>query len=779
MNTFDSFYRFFALADDSVARPHNLNLPATAYPNLPAIVGDTLRWLVPKSDCGSVPVQHLSIGIRPKGATDAGTLCGRIRQQAGATYTEIRLRVNSAPVAGLYQQFALMVGSQNLMGTFRGQQTNLDAFTDALQEHFAGYPFAFVECDRMGYELRIRLYPNGRVSLHGETIRVGIGTVRERNQNSPSLIAIPKLGLSLPSEERYSISISPDIQAGNVFVLDGVSYTATGQENPADILDELGASSGQLIRAGGLYVTAYAQPGTQIVANTNRPSLQLIYDTTTGGTDKYTAVVSVNVQPGNVYQVAGSGTTTKTVMATISDNKASIEAQFNTVSGRFILPAGTVPVAAALAGSQTLPNTNSPTLTLTKTSSRPSRIADLYTIYIGSSVLEGNGYELRIGDQTVSATATDGDDALRIAKALGYDSNPFTVEVPPATNVTAIARRGPAYHEPGNVSAITLLSARTAARLPYVAEVVIPTLPTGDYQFVLRRGPTVVGISNYVHLKPNAKDTALVRFGAEKPASVFGSVYSEDGLMQQIRLPIYVDKPKLRQNETLYQTLENVTVRGRTFASPVSMLTTTVQDEAFHRNLFTALKHPVLYVDGKAYRCEGEYSQTDPIGRRRRRQATADLVSLSTLDYRPSLAGDLSTESGTYAVIDSVACMDVLWIAAKRLNFVQTISEGMTLPAADYDILIRAGAESQRVTIGQDGEQVASFLLIPNKLNRLGIVRFGPGRISLAATLVSAVATATTRSGYHEQNAVVSTTTPHTTARTGDFNPDFNTDFQQ
>ncbi|MCX6217611.1 hypothetical protein [Spirosoma sp.] len=777
MNSFDNFFRFFTLADNAAARPLNQNLPATAYPNLPVVPGDKLRWLVPKADCGGVNPNYLTIGIRPKGATDAGTLCGRLRKQAGATYTEIRLRVDSPPTPDTYRQFALMAGDKNVLSTFRGQQTDLDEYLNALQEHFRCYPYALVDCDRTGSELRIRLYPNERVSLHGETIRVGLGTVEEKNTNSPSLMSGRRAAIAMAALDTYNLSVSPDIQEGNIFVFDTVSYTASGTESPDDILSALGVPTGSFSRTGGINVSAYTQPGTIAVTNTNRPTLQLLYVTTSGGNDLYTAVVSSDVLPGNVYQISAPGLTTRTVTATASDTKATIEAQFNTSAGRTALPAGTVYAAIAVVGSQTISNSNNPVLTLTKTSSLAARTSDLYTIYVGSSVVEGNRFELINNGVVTAVTATETDTPDTIAQALGYSSNPFTLEVTPGTVVTALARRGPRYHEPANLANITLLSAQTAARLPYVAEVSIPALSPGDYQFVLRQGIQPVGVSNYVHVKPDTKDTALMRFGPLKPSVVFGSAYSEDGLMQQIRLPIYIDKPRRKESETLYTTLDSKTTRGRTMATRRTTLTTTLQDTAFQDNLYRALKHPCLYIDGVAYRCEGEVSQTEPTGRRRRTQATADLMLLDMLDYRPSLAADLSYESGLYAIIYSVLGMDGLWIAAKRLRFVEPIAEGVALPAADYDLLIRTGGVSQRLTISQDDERVATFSLIAGRLNKVGPVRLSPGRISLKAEELTVSALTTTIDAYNPQQAETDSTTAYSTNRPGDFSPDFSTDF--
>lgn len=782
MNRFDSFLRFFALTDDNNTRPQNLNLPAEPYPILPVVPADALRWLVPLADCGGRLAHRLSIGIRAKGNSGPGVLCGRIRQQAGATYSEIRLRVDALPIG--YRQFALMAGSKNVMGTFRGQALSQTDYVEAIAEHYRAFPYAATDVDVTGRDIRVRVYNNDLFSLHGETLRVDVGNVREPNSNSPSLIALKSAGLGLPAENWLTLSVSADIQPGNVFGLDGIAYKATGGESPNDILIALGAPTGKLSKTGGASVVAYAQPGTQVVDNANRPGLQLLFDSNSGGNDRYLAVVGVDVQPGNVYQVAASGVATKTVTAVLGDTKASIEAQFNnSPSGKFLLPTGAGPIVTAIKGTQTLPNTNNPVLGVEKTKALPARTVDRYTVYVGSSVVRGNSYGIVAGGVETSATASEYDTPLSIAAKLGYTQNPFTVDVVVGAPVVALARRGPRYHAPADVAPVTLLSVRTGpVGLPYVAEVVVPNLTVGTYQLVLREGVNVVGVSNYLHLKADGRDTSMVRFGAGGNGSVFGLNYAEDGLLQRFRLPVHLDSGRLRQSESLYRTLDNKTVRGRTSARFAHGLTTRGEGDAFHRNLYTALKSPVLLIDDKPYTCEGEYTETPMQGRSRRRQGTAELMALEEMDYRNAGGNmDNATESasGNYAAITELNGVDGLWLAAKRLNFTTSLDIGTLLPAADYELLLRCGADALQLTIGINGSRVATFLLSANTLNRMGPVRLAPGTISLNAHVTTAIVTQTGVSDYRPQDAEVVSDAPQTITRPGDFNEDFSSDYSQ
>lgn len=776
MNPFDSFFRFFTVADDNAVRPVNTALPQGQYPTLPAVPGDALRFFVPRSDSGGLPAQQLTIGIRKATDNTPGTLCGILRKQAGEQYTEIRLRVNEA-VSDTYKQFAIMVDGRNVMGTFRGQQSDIDQYIQAIIQHYVKFPFALVEADRMGQDIRLRVYPNDRFSVNGEKLTIGLGTVKERNENSPSLLAQKIANLNLPAIDRYSLAVSSDIQKGNVYTLGNVSYTASGTEKPADILRALGEPTGLFTRDGGSVVIAYVQPGKATINNTNSPTLQLLFDATAGGNDRYLVTVSADVQIGNVYQVSASGSATRTVTAVAGDTKASIEAQFNTVSGKFVLPSGSAAIISTLPGSQVIDNTNNPSITLKQIESLPARTVDRYTVYVGTSMATGNEYELTKGGDINDVVATADDTPLSIAGQFGYSSNPFTVDVVPGTNFLAIGRKGALYNSDDNTAAVTLLSVRTFSRLPYVADIKIPTLTPERYQFVLRSGTTVVGLSNYVQVKSGTHNTSLIRFGSEKPGSVFGTVYAEDGLMQQIRLPLYVDSANHTQEESLYTDLENKTYRGRTSMFAQYPCVTTMQPEAFHRNLIMALKHPVLYVDEKMVRCEGQYSETTPKGRRRIRQGSANLKAVTGYDYRPTYDPLTDLLSGLYCTINSMKRLDGLFVQVKRLNFVSLISEGVSLPAAEYDILIRAGADPLRLTISHEGTRVATFLLTPNRLHHLSHLRFEPGLIDLLGEVVTDTVQTTSPELYDPQQAEPVTSTGELLSRGADFGPDFSTAF--
>jgi len=779
MNPFENLLRFFPVFDNGVDRPRNLDAPDSRHATLPVVAGDSLRFLMPIADCRNLDPARLAIGLRLRSATtDTGTLCGRVRKQAAESYTEIRLRVTQAPTAGTYKQFSLMLGDKPVLGTFRGQQTDLDDYLNALVTHYQNYPYATVHCDRRGNDLRLRVFPNDRFRLNGETLTVGLGTVRDQNDNSPSLTAQKTGTVAVAAQDCYTVEVGSDIAPGNVFTLGSQTYTARGSEKPADILTALGVSGDKVIVPTGQNLTATAVASSETITNTNRPTISLLYDSNSGGNDLYIVSIGADFTIGNVYQISASGMTTRSKTVTGTDTKASIEAFLNNTGGKLAVPAGSVPTGTVATGTQPKINTNSPSIRFSDKVDLPAHSEDQYRVFVGGSIAAGNGYSLTIGSETTTVTAVSGDTPASIAARLGYTAHPFSLSVDAGTSVIALARKGPKWAA-ANIASINLLSVQTLKNLNRVAEVVIPSLAVGEYQLTLydTQGPTVIGLSNPLTLQTGKHETALVRFGGMGP--VMGFDYYEDGLMQQLRLPVYVDAGQLRQEENIYRTLDNQPVRSSARAYTARRLTTRLAGEGFHRAMYIALKHPFLYVDGSPYRQEGDYTPTPPQGKQRKSQATASLVAIRGWDYQLDRRGSDSSQSATYALITTLTGLDGLWMAAKRLSFVQPIAEGSSLPAADYSLLIRCGPDKLRLTIAVNGYRAYTALLTPGRLNRIDGVRLSPGRISLLAEVVSPTVISWTADTYNPQLADVVATTVATQVRPGDFNADFNSDFSK
>lgn len=782
MNQYSHFLRF-GLTNDVAT---NLTPPVGIHPLLPVVAGDVLRWLVPASDLPAIPPERLQIGMRTRKTTGAGVMVGQIRRQSAEFYTEITLLVSATPTADTFRQFSIMLGDMPILGTFRGQQTDPDDYLDALADHYQGYRNALVLADRRGRELRLRVYPNPQFSLNGEKLTIGLGLVTARNTNTPTL-TLQKKEVGLPAQDIYTLAAGADIANGNIFSLNGVSYTAGGNEKPADILRALGVASGTLTVGAGASVQILAQAGRQVVTNTNRPALTLLYDSTLNGSDFYKASVSPDVVSGNVYSLSATGAATRSYTAGPNDTKTTIEQYFNNTGGKAAFPAGSAVQINVYAGVLSVANTNAPTLGFSAKQSLPVRSVLRYTAYIGSSIRAGNEYVLTVNGVTRTYRAVAGDTAMNVAAGLGKTSNPFVLETLPNITVQAFARKGPAYDD-SNLASVTLTGSRTVKNVDRIAEVIIPALPPGEYQFTLsdNRAPNLPGFlpvlaaSNPLFLLTSAHDTVWLRYGVQEAGRVFGYGYLEDGLMQQLRVWAYVDAARLSQEESLSRTLDDQTVRGRTRAYNVRKFTTTLQPEAFHAALYQALKHPVLIVNGTPFRCEGNYQQSEPQGRRRWMQGQAELTEPEGLDYVPGDAGRLNSASGSYALIGTVTGLDGLWLSVKQLSFVQPIEPGVMLPAAEYDLFIRTGNEEIILSVGIDGKRIETFHLLANVLNRLGPIRLSPGVITLTGVVATGVSvTATAPDAYNPQDAEVNDQTIETSKRSGDFSEDFNADFNK
>lgn len=111
MNNFVHFLRFFLLADDQKRWPTNHQLPDQRHAPLPVVAGDALRFLVPQHDVGGLAAESLDLRLIQNGVLSEPV--GLLRQQDGALYSEIRLRINAAPGDGDYKQFALVVDRIN------------------------------------------------------------------------------------------------------------------------------------------------------------------------------------------------------------------------------------------------------------------------------------------------------------------------------------------------------------------------------------------------------------------------------------------------------------------------------------------------------------------------------------------------------------------------------------------------------------------------------------------------------------------------------------------
>jgi hypothetical protein len=641
-----------------------------------------------------------------------------------------------------------------MLGTFREQQSDLASYTQAIREYYENYPYTPIAVDQRDNELTLRVFQSDRFSLGNALVRVGLGLVTQTNENSPSLTARLKETVTLPAVTWFRVTVSEDIEAGNTYKLNGITYVANGNETPADILAALGITKGVLDVASGSPLLTDVQLGNYTLSNRNQPTLELSYLTSDGGQDYYRAVVGLDVQPGNTYQITTDGLTTRSYIATDTDTAASVQAVFNTLSGnRFGVPLGRTPGATAVSGVRVLTNTNNPALLLRNREEIPARQVKKYAVYVGSSIRRGNRFVL--GSQTVIAGVSD--DILSIAGKFGYSSQPFIVTVEASQTLTAYAEAGPRYHEDEHTAAVQVISSPQLHRdLPVVAEVVIPkNLLLGDYRLVLETsdGLSEISRSNPIRVQRDGYETTLMRFGGR--GHWYGMDYAEPGLVQQVRVPMALSAGKARQEETLGRTLDDRTVRGVTRWETTRRLTTSAQPEPFHLALLAALKHPRLWLDGREYRCEGEYSMDEPIGRKQIMNATATVVDVtSQRANRPmsNATGQSLTSDATlgFVLVHTIDLPDGLTVYLQDGTTVRPIRAGQLIPPGVYRLRISCGQEPLAIAAYVDSKLFLQSVLATGQLNRIDNVIMLPAGSELKL-LAQSVDSALSVSKYRDE----------------------------
>lgn len=875
MNNFVHFLRFFLLADDQKRWPTNGQLPDGPHAPLPVVAGDALRFLVPQHDVGGLAAESLDLRLLQGGALSEPV--GVLRQQDGALYSEIRLRINAAPGDGDYKQFALVVDRANpdfapgnliagrsvlasssyettpasyltdgnlnnfwssdnslneqhvesievelaersnvqqlrmyprlagycypvdfdialsdgglvfktvlsvknadpdaswqlysfpstvathlritgtrlkrgdatddyyrmqmaevellgsplsepptrevpIMGTFRGtnQVVTLTEYVQQVRDWLESYRYTPILVDTQGNELTIRIYHSDTFQLGHQTVRVGLGQVNELNTNTPTLSAQPAGSITIGAQDRYQIEISEDIQPGNVFQLNGQTYTADGSEKPADVLLGLGLPDGTLTVATGSNPGAGVQLGNTVLENLNRPAITLSYQTTSGGQDLYLVTVDQGVQPGNVFQVSADGMTTISHIATDTDTAGSVAAYFNATGGRLAVPIGKNPTGTASAGLRLVANSNRPEIRLNAKQVIAARTVQRYRVYVGGSIQRGNTYVL--GSRRAVAGA--GDTVLSIARKLGYGAHPFTVDT--TGDLPAYAEPGPRYNADEHLTNADVVSGSVwRPEVPYVAELSFPPLAQlSPVQLVLtnRLDKQLMAVSNFLLPQRDAGETTLITYA--ETGSAFGYAYAEPGLTQQLRLPVAMGTGRARQQETLSRDLNGSVVRGMTRADRQRMLTSRALPELFHWALHRALKHRFLWLDGRAHTCEGDIAWSDPIGRRQLIQSSATLVerafAASNTDDYQHLYG--SSESAGYAVIESIELPAGLPVYLQNDSFVRQQQVGALVKPGFYRLLIRCGHEPLSIGVYADDVLVLTTSLVPNRIGRI------------------------------------------------------------
>lgn len=790
MNHFAHFLRFFSLSDDSRSILGNMLTPTEPHPTLPAIPGDVLRWLVPKSDLAGCPGDMADIVLLSQTGVNLGKT-GATRTQQSEQYVQFDLSIDGYPVEN--RQFAIMRTSPGetettVLGTISGSFSDLDSYINAIQKKFESYPHAPVLTIRKGNRLSVRIYRSSRFQPSDEDLiswRIGLGKVAATayNTNSPALLAQSLGTVNIDATDSYQVVVSDDIETGNIYQLQGISCTANDTDTPATILAALGVTNSRLVVPTGTVVTLQVQAGSYRSDNRNRPSLQMLYDTNNGaGQDRYKVLIGQDVRQGNIYQVSATGMTTKTVIAGATDTSTTIAALFNTSGGFMLIPQGQTPSINTDPGSVVVENTNLPTMYLTDKIIKPASTVTRWRLFVGSSIQRNNTFIIeQTGISTKNVVAKSTDTPITIAEKLGYSSNPFTIDVPQGSTLSAYAKRGPRYSEPDDVAPVRFLAKPRCVRPDQVvAEVRIgSSVSPGVYSLGLfdKQKGKIIARSNPIRVQLVTKDTVLLRWGSLiDQERVFAYQYAEIGLTQRLRLPLHIGTARQFTQESQYITAKGKTIRSDIKIDYQFLLRTDMQPASFHKALLMALKHPRLLLDGESYQCLSDYRESEATPVQQLFQAEADITFRDFNSYRPGTFNELDTLR--VAHVDYLANTEVfggIWF--QNEGSIYPVREGLELMPAEYDLRVLCPAEPYRLTVYVNHQESISVLLTPGMLNRTKRVRISSSdRIVILAEAIQS-ATASFSEIPAPIDPVILSDTPEI-KRGRDFNGDFNNDFK-
>ena len=593
MNQFTNFLRFINVVGDMRALNDPIELPC-----LPIRPGDQIRVLLPRTELTGLTPELCKICL-VTGDTEyeVGEPVGTIRAQQAELYTSLRLVVNDTPSSGNYRQFALMRSNdQQVIGTFRSQQPDLNQYMVELKNFFEAYPYAPVLAEVRGNVLSLSIFKADRFRMTDETLSVGLGTVRENNMNSPSIRASALNAFTQPPQTTYLLKVGKSIQAGNIFNLNGVAYTAVQGDTPERILEVLNGGSDRLTVNSGTLGETQALPGSQLVQNTSKPNVIAQWLSNDGTYDYFKVRVLGSWQAGNVIQVTASGKTTITRTVTDTDTQATLEFDLNPDAGQYRLISGGLPQVTVLPGSQMVEGTNFPSLTAVVEDTLAEAEVRRWQVSVSPDVEAGNVYSL----EALTYTAIEGDDADSVARALGLDGPYSVILRPEGQPVTAYARKGKRYG-PSNIADVRILDGPVILKSRQViVEVSVPQTVSGIIQLGLVdvRNGDVRAVSNYFRLDVLEEYSLVEVLGISE---LYGYEYHEPGLSQRLRLPVSLGvRTPYTESETRvgldgYQRKRAVSI-GRTVD-----LVSDVVGEEFCDTLTAWLQHEEVIIDGTVY----------------------------------------------------------------------------------------------------------------------------------------------------------------------------------
>lgn len=610
-NNFQNFIDFVAVSD--ALQSKNIHANTAKLRVFEANQSDFWRVLIPKSalfghSLSKIEPRIVQLDTDCKGVWD-GTFTdtekrATIRKQLSEAYTEFTIKVNAYPTTQEYKQFALVRSSgEEVLGTVKATAQSIDEYAAKIQQAFEAYPFAKVLVKRNGTLLTVRVWNNTRFRLDDEEISVAIGTVTERNTNTPRLTASFIGTVSYPAQNSYQVNVE-NVEEGNIFTLNGVSYTVVDGDTSAEVIGALLSGQPRLIVDASTTVTQNAVKGSRYVINNNTPTLILTYVDTVSSNDRYAISVGSSIKAGNTYQISGG--TTKTYTATATDTQETIKAALATSGVYYTIPTGTAPTWSAIAGTQFVENVNTPRITLSDLQTIEAVDKNKYRVIVGSSVVKGNVF--RLNDTTIIADSTDTADSIGIK--LGLTADVDTIEVETGATVTAYALLGNLYTSEDVAEVEIVEQPRVLKSGQLVLEVNFTGLSSGTYAVQLYdiASSEAVAYSNPVRVSLSTIGTKVLEVADNYDAN--GFEYYEPGLTQIIRVPIHVGAVKQRTMENRIKLLGGGYRRTNTTIEDMQPLLTRAENAYFHKTLNLWLKHAHVWIDGQAYFVEGDYSET-------------------------------------------------------------------------------------------------------------------------------------------------------------------------
>ena len=650
-------YEHVICLEDATKADVSLYKPRASHDGLEAKQGDVWRWLAPKSIANDIDERLLAVAlVKPK----YRAVCsdpfednviryelGSVRKQESENYVQLSFWVGAPPDGVTWRQFALQrKNGQTVVGTFKGQQTNKVDYMNAIKSFYESFPYTKILCDVDGSKVTLRIWEkDGVFKLADEGLMVGLGSSGTSNTNSPKIDRLPQANYTYPMQDRYTLGIGENVQEGNVFTLDSVIYIAAAGDN-ADTVKAQFVNSNYYFVGSGAGITATATAGVRVINNSNTLSVQAVFNSVSGGLDRYLVKVIGALQPGNVVQVSATGKTTKSYQVKVGDTVTTIENYFNSDSGYYAVSTGIIPVTTYLAGIQSIPNTNTPSITLSDYTAIASYTVKRWQIIIGSDIKSGNVF--RLLDQEY--TAKDGDTSLLIANVFGYDSVSFQIETDVLEDPTAYALKGFAY-DVDNVANVTISEQpKLAISSQYVCEASFGCeIESGEYRLAIidKSGevPTVLRLGNYVNVRPNAKGE-LVEVSDD--GDVFGYEYFEMGLTQRLRLPVFIAPPKQsieEERQTLFNGGYN---RTTTKIEYNSTLITRAGYLPLHVTIASFLKHKYLRIAEKLFYVQGEYIEEETSVNSEQRQGKAQITQTNREKNNYSKYRSTYYQSGEY-----------------------------------------------------------------------------------------------------------------------------------